>query len=111
MSLLDLPLLLSRVACKIGFRPVHFRNFRHTVSLQFLAFVYAASGLASKCPAFWLKPLPWFDPTLKLTVRIFEGCTATRDITSLCPQGCGLGTLPASAGITLKRVAIPPRRH
>ena len=55
MSLLDLPndLLLSTVACKIDFRPVHFRNSRRTVSLQFLAFVYAASGLASKCPAFW----------------------------------------------------------
>ena len=46
----------DRVACQTGFRPVHFRNSRRTVSLQFLAFVYAASGLVSKCPAFWLRP-------------------------------------------------------
>jgi hypothetical protein len=56
------------VACKIGFCTVHFRNSRRTVSLQFLAFVYAASGLASRYPTFWLRPFLGYDPTLKLTV-------------------------------------------
>jgi hypothetical protein len=83
---------MAIVACKIGFRLVHFRNSRRTVSLQFLAFVYTASRLASKCPAFWLRPS-------NFETCIFGGCTATGDITSLCSQGCGRcgsAALPAS---------------
>jgi hypothetical protein len=74
------------------------RNSRRTVSLQFLAFVYAASGLASKCPAFWLRPFLGYDPTLKLTVLYLWRMHRHRRYLVSAHKGVPerVGTLPAS---------------